>query len=226
MKFTYYGHSCFLIETKGKSILFDPFISGNELAKDIIDVNSIKCDYIMVSHGHQDHIADLISIAKNTGAKVIGSWELGFFLEENGITNYHQMNVGGGFQFEFGEVYMTIAQHSNSFKGRYMGVASGFVINNNEGCFYYSGDTALTYDMKLLASKYNITVAAMPVGGNFTMDYKEALHASDFINCNEVIAVHYNTFPPIKIDIKEAKQYFKNSEKHLCFMEVGDTKEI
>ena len=96
MHFTYFGHSCFLLETKGKSILFDPFISPNELAKDI-DINQIKCDYIAVSHGHEDHIADLVAIAKNTGAKVIGCYELGEYLEENGLSNFHGMNIGGAF---------------------------------------------------------------------------------------------------------------------------------
>jgi L-ascorbate metabolism protein UlaG (beta-lactamase superfamily) len=225
MKFTYYGHSCFLIETKGKAILFDPFISGNELAKDV-DINSIQCDYILVSHGHQDHIGDLLSIAKRTGAKVIGSWELGFFLEENGVTNYHQMNVGGGFDFDIGYILMTTAIHSNSYKGRYMGFAAGFIVKNEEGCFYYSGDTALTFDMKLLANKFNITTAALPVGGNFTMDYKDALEASEFVKCNNVIAVHYDTFPPIKINQVKAEEYFSSSNKRLNFLQIGESTEI
>lgn len=225
MQFTYFGHSCFLLETKGKSILFDPFISPNELAKDI-DINQIKCDYIAVSHGHEDHIADLVTIAKNTGAKVIGCFELGAYLEEHGLANFHGMNLGGGFSFDFGEIYMSIALHSNSINGRYMGAAGGFIINNNEGCFYYSGDTALTYDMKLLAQKYKITAAALVLGGNFTMDYKDALLASDFIGCNKIIGLHYDTFPPIKIDKEKAISYYKNAGKQLTFMEIGKKIEI
>jgi L-ascorbate metabolism protein UlaG (beta-lactamase superfamily) len=225
MQFTYFGHSCFLLETKGKSILFDPFISPNELAKDI-DINQIKCDYIAVSHGHEDHIADLVAIAKNTGAKVIACYELGAYLEENDLSNFHGMNVGGSFSFDFGQIFMSIAHHSNSINGRYLGAAAGFVVNNEEGCFYYAGDTALTYDMKLLAQKFNITSAALPLGGNFTMDYKDALLASDFIDCHQIIGIHYDTFPPIKVDKEKAKVYFKNAGKQLHFMGIGEKKEI
>lgn len=220
MQFTYFGHSCFLLETKGSKILFDPYISANELAKDI-DINQIKCDFIAVSHGHFDHIEDLVPIAKNTDAQVIGSFELGEYLAENGITNFHGMNVGGSFEFDFGTLQMTIAQHSNSYQGRYLGVASGFVIQNDEDTFYYSGDTALTYDLKLLAQKFNITTAALPIGGNFTMDYKDALLASDFISCKQIIALHYDTFPPIRVDKEQVSTYYRNAGKRIHFTEIG-----
>lgn len=225
MHITYFGHSCFLLETKGSKILFDPFISANELAKDI-DINQIKCDFIAVSHGHEDHILDLVSIAKNTGAKVIGCYELGKYLEEHGLTNFHGMNVGGAFNFPFGKLQMTIAQHSNSFKGRYMGAAGGFVISNDSDTFFYAGDTALTYDFKLLAQKFNITTAALPIGGNFTMDYKDALLASDFIDCHQIIALHYDTFPPIKVNKEQVSTYYKNAGKRIHFMEIGQNKEF
>jgi len=224
MQITYFGHSCFLLETKGSRILFDPFISANELAKDI-DINQIKCDFIAISHGHEDHMLDLVPIAKNTGALVIGAHELRPYLEENGINNFHAMGVGGTFEFDFGTVQMTIAQHSSSYYGRYMGNAAGFVISNDKDTFYYAGDTALTYDFKLLAQKFNITVAALPIGGNFTMDYQDALVASDFIDCKQIIALHYDTFPPIKINKEKTSTYFKNAGKRIYFMEIGEQKE-
>jgi L-ascorbate metabolism protein UlaG (beta-lactamase superfamily) len=225
MHITYFGHSCFLLETRGSKILFDPYISVNELAKDI-DINQIKCDFIAVSHGHEDHILDLVPIAKNTGAQVIGCFELGEYLEENGITNFHGMNVGGTFDFPFGTLQMTIAQHSNSFNGRYMGAAGGFVISSDEETFFYAGDTALTYDFKLLAQKFNITTAALPIGGNFTMDYKDALLASDFIDCRQIIALHYDTFPPIRVNQEKVSTYYKNAGKRIHFMQIGQNKEF
>lgn len=225
MKFTYYGHSCFLLETQGKSILFDPFISPNELANSV-DIDGIECDYILVSHGHQDHIEDLVPIAKRTQAKVIGSWELGFYLEENGISNYHTMNCGGAYSFNFGEVYMTTAVHSSSYKGRYLGVAAGFVINNNESCFYYSGDTALTLDMQLLAQRFNIQAAALPIGGNYTMDYIDAEVASTFIQCDKIIGVHHSTFPPIAINKEDAVKYFNSQGKELKILQIEEQIEI
>lgn len=225
MKFTYLGHSCFLLETKGKTILFDPFISGNPLAKDV-DKDKIDCDYIFVSHGHQDHILDLVDIAKRTGALVVGSWELGSYLEENGVKKHHTMNNGGSFNFDIGEVYMTTAVHSNSFQGRYLGTAAGFVIKNDEHCFYYAGDTALTMDMKLFALRYNIQTAVLPIGGNFTMDYKDACIASDFIECEQIIGVHYNTFPPIKLDKDKALKHFEDAGKSLQLLKINEVKEL
>jgi L-ascorbate metabolism protein UlaG (beta-lactamase superfamily) len=220
LNFTYFGHSCFLLETKGYKILFDPFISPNEMAKHI-DVNAIAADYIAVSHGHEDHVADLVSIAKNTKAKVIACYELGDYLTENNIDNFHGMNIGGSFKFDFGTIMLTNAIHSNSLNGRYLGAAGGFVINNEEGSFYYAGDTALTYDMKLIAAKFKIDFAALPIGGNFTMDYKDAFMASDFIQCQQIIALHYDTFEPIKINKMEVLDYFKSSGKKLHFLEIG-----
>ena len=222
MQFTFYGHACFLVKTKGKSILFDPFISPNPMAKDI-DVQNIECDYIAVSHAHSDHIADLIPIAKRTKALVIGSHELGAYLKENEIENFHTMNVGGSFNFDFGRITMTNAIHSNSIEGRYMGVAAGFVIDNEEDCFYYAGDTALTYDMKLLKHKFNIKVAALPIGGNYTMDYKDAAVAADFVECRTIVGLHYDTMESIVINHDQVKSYFKNSGKNIHLINIGET---
>ncbi len=222
MQYTYYGHSCFMIQTKGISILFDPFITPNPMAKSI-DINTIKCDYIAVSHGHFDHIADLVVIAKQTNAKVIGCFEIGYFLAENGISNFHAMNIGGSFDFEFGRITMVNAIHSNSLEGKYMGASAGFVVDNNEDCFYFAGDTALTYDMKLISHKFKVKSAALPIGGNYTMDYKDALVASDFIECNHIIGLHFDTEPAIKINHQVVKDYYKNAGKKLELMTIGQT---
>jgi L-ascorbate metabolism protein UlaG (beta-lactamase superfamily) len=112
MQFTYLGHACFQVTVGGKTLLFDPFISPNELAKHI-DITTIAADYILVSHGHADHVADLVAIAQRTKAKVIASWELAEWAQKQGIADVHPMNVGGKWQFSFGEVKSVVAQHSS-----------------------------------------------------------------------------------------------------------------
>ena len=148
---TYYGQSCFMVEAGGHKILFDPFITPNELASHI-DVDSIVPDFILVSHGHQDHVADLLPLAGRSGAVVVGSFELTTWLGNNGISNTHPMNIGGKWQFPFGTVKMVNAVHSNSLPdGTYSGTEAGYVIQSGGKTIYYAGDTALHYDMKLLA---------------------------------------------------------------------------
>jgi L-ascorbate metabolism protein UlaG (beta-lactamase superfamily) len=223
MNITYYGHSCFGVEINGKHILFDPFISPNELAKHI-SVNTVKADYILVSHGHEDHIADLESIAKRTGAKVICSWEINHWLQKKGIENIHPMNTGGKVKFDFGNVKAVVAVHSSGLPdGSYGGTAMGFVIETPESSFYYAGDTALTYDMKLIGEYRNINFAFLPIGDNFTMGVDNAIIACDFINCKDIIGMHYDTFGYIKIDKEEAKQKFDRAGKNLTLLDIGQT---
>ena len=150
MKITYYGHSCFEIVVNGKKLLFDPFISPNELAKSI-DITQIKPDYILVSHGHWDHIADAVTIAKQSGATIIANYEVTQWLKKEGVEKVHEMNTGGKWMYDFGKVKCVAAMHSSSLPdGAYGGSAMGFIIESSEGNFYYAGDTALTYDMKLI----------------------------------------------------------------------------
>jgi L-ascorbate metabolism protein UlaG (beta-lactamase superfamily) len=224
MKITYFGHSCFSIEIKGKTILTDPFISYNELAKNI-DINSIHADYIAVSHGHQDHIADLESIANRTGAKIISSFEIHSWANNLGMKNTHPMNVGGKWEFDFGTILCVNAIHSSAFAdGSYAGPAMGFVIWNEENCLYFAGDTALTMDMKLIPMLCpQLQVALLPIGDNFTMDSKQAILASDFIECNKIIACHYDTFGFIKIDKEATKKAFEDKGKDLILLEIGNS---
>ena len=226
MQVTYYGHSCFAVEVGGKTLLFDPFISSNPLAKHI-DINTIKADYILISHGHEDHIADAVSIAKRTNAKVVSNWEVSVWLNNKGISNTHPMNIGGKWVFDFGKVKCVVAVHSSSLPdGTYGGNPMGFVIESNEGNFYYAGDTALTYDMKLIGDYRNLNFSFLPVGDNFTMSLDNALIASDFIKCKKIIGMHYDTFEYIKIDKKEALEKFTRAGKQLTLAEVGKTVSI
>lgn len=222
MKFTFYGHSCFAIETGGKKLLFDPFITGNELANHI-DVNSIEADYILVSHGHGDHVGDLVSIAKRTGATIICAAEIATWAAKQGCPKIHGMNFGP-YNFEFGEVRFVPAAHSSSLPdGTYGGNPGGFIIKNNEGNFCYTGDTCLTMDMQLVPRYATLNFAIMPIGGNFTMNAEDAVIAADFIKCNKVIGVHFDTFPPIEIDHNKAKEAFKNAGKELILPNIGET---
>lgn len=227
MKFTYYGHSCFMVEVKGKKLLFDPFISGNEQAKNIIDASAIEADYILVSHGHVDHVADLIPIASRTNAKVVGSWEIYEWVGKKGITNAHPMNTGGSWTFDFGTVKCVTAQHSSGLPdGSYGGNPMGFLIMSDEGNFYYSGDTALTLDMQLIPLWTKLNFAIMPIGSNFTMDVADAIRAADFVQCNKIIGVHYNTFGFIVVDTDKAKKDFEQANKNLLLPSIGETIDV
>ncbi len=223
MKITYYGHSCFGVEIKGKHLLFDPFISQNELAASI-DVNAVPADYILVSHGHFDHIADCIAIAQRTGATVVCSWEISVWLNKNGVEKTHPMNTGGKWLFDFGKVKCVAAQHSSSLPdGTYGGNPMGFIIESEEGNFYYAGDTALTMEMKLIGEYRQIDFAFLPIGDNFTMGVDNAILASEFINCTKIIGMHYDTFGYIKINHAEAIEKFNMTGKQLILPIIGET---
>lgn len=222
MNFTYFGHSCFTIETGGKKILFDPFITGNPLAGHI-DVNSIEADYILVSHGHGDHVGDLVSIATRTGAKVISAYEIITWAGKQGVTNVHPMNFGSA-NFEFGKLHYLPAAHSSGLPdGSYGGNPGGFLLHGAEHKFYYSGDTCVTMDMQLVPRYAKLDFAILPIGGNFTMDVDDAIIAAEFIGCNKIIGVHFDTFGYIKIDHQSAVDKFKAAGKELILPKIGET---
>ena len=226
MNITYNGHSCFGVEINGIHLLFDPFITPNKLAEKI-DVESIKADYILISHGHADHVADLIKIAKRTGAQVICAYEIHTWLSNHGITNTHPMNVGGKWKFEFGNVKCVTASHSSSLPdGSYGGNAMGFIVEAAQGNFYYAGDTALTYDMKLIGDYRNVSFAFLPIRDNYTMGPENAIIASEFIKCRKIIGMHYDTFDHIKIDKELAVKKFERSGNELILFDIGETRNI
>jgi L-ascorbate metabolism protein UlaG (beta-lactamase superfamily) len=222
MQLTYLGHSCFMLEVSGKKLVFDPFIRPNELASSI-KFGEIRADYILVSHGHADHTADLTDLARQTGATVVTSWEIHSWLSHKGISKTHPMNIGGKRQFDFGTVHMVFAAHSSSLPdGTYAGVAAGFVIEAEGKTLYYAGDTALHLDMKLTAEKFRLDAALLPIGDNFTMDYQDACKAADFIGCSNIIAMHFDTFGFIKINHAEVADHFRSQNKTLTIPAIGD----
>ena len=221
MKLSYYGHSCFLVEIGGKSLLFDPFITPNPLASHI-KVDQIPADYILVSHGHFDHIADAIEIAKRTNATVISNFEIVVWLGKQGIENAHPLNHGGGRTFDFGRVKYVNAVHSSQLPdGSYGGNPGGFVVENAEETFYYSGDTALTNNMQFIAEEFELRFAVLPIGDNFTMGAQDAAKAAGILKCTQVVGVHYDTFPPIKIDHAEAASIFAKAGVKLHLLPIG-----
>lgn len=221
MRFTYYGHACFSIETGGKHLLFDPFITPNELAGSV-NIDSIPADYILISHAHFDHLADAEKIARRADANLICNWEIYEWLKKKGFSKIFPMNIGGKADFEFGSLKCVVAQHSSSFPdGSYGGGAMGFVLKSAEANFYYSGDTGLTLDMQLIPSFAVLKFAILPIGDVITMGPEDAVRAAHMLSCHKVIGVHFDTWPNIKIDKQKAIDLFGKNGLELIIPEIG-----
>lgn len=222
MKITYYGHSSFKVEVNNKKLLFDPFITENPLASHI-DITSIKADFILISHGHTDHILDCLQIAKANNAKIISNPEITDWFIKKGYKNICPLNIGGKQIFDFGEIKFTNAVHSSVLPdGTYGGNPGGFFVKTNDSAFYFAGDTGLSFDMKLIGMNKKINFAFLPLGDIYTMGIDDALIAADFINCKTIIGMHYDTFPAIVINKKQAFDKFSASGKKLILMNIGE----
>jgi L-ascorbate metabolism protein UlaG (beta-lactamase superfamily) len=223
MKAIYYGHSCIRLKSKEFDILFDPFITPNSLAKHI-DVSDIHPQYILLSHGHLDHVADMETIQKQSGAKVIAIVETAEWVRRQGVDpdKVLEMNFGGTLKTDFGSVKMVYALHTNSTPdGQYGGMPVGFILTIHGKKLYFAGDTALTMEMKLLES-VDLDWAFLPIGGHYTMDVEDAIKAATIIDCNNIVGIHYNTFPPISIDKQKAIQQFEDAGFQLYLPDVGE----
>ncbi|WP_340074078.1 metal-dependent hydrolase [Leptobacterium sp. I13] len=223
MKITYYGHACIGIQVDDINIIVDPFISENPLIKGKIKADDIKADYILVTHAHSDHIADVEPIAKNNNSVIVSNYEIASYYGKKGY-EYHPMNHGGSWDFEFGKAKYVNAVHTSSFEdGSYGGQPGGFVIEGEHKNIYIAGDTALTADMKLIPLQTPLDLAILPIGDNFTMGVDDAIIASDFIACDKILGYHYDTFGYIEIDHEEAKRKFFDSGKDLMLLPIGDS---
>lgn len=221
MKITYLGHASLSIEAHGKVIIVDPYITGNDLAKNI-DIDKLEADYILITHAHFDHISDVETIVKRTGAIIISNYEIVTYYQNKGFKG-HPMSHGGTWQFEFGKIHMVNAIHTSSFAdGSYGGNPAGFVLETAHHRIYIAGDTALTYDMKLIPKVIGkLDLAVLPIGDNFTMGFDSAIIASDFVECDKILGYHYDTFGYIKIDHKEAISKFSSQHKELILLDIG-----
>ncbi|WP_291097354.1 MULTISPECIES: metal-dependent hydrolase [unclassified Flavobacterium] len=225
MKITFYGHASLGIEVGGKHILVDPYISANPEAAHI-DIKSLKADYILLTHAHSDHILDVEAIAKRTSAIIVSNYEVASHFGEKGF-KYHPMNHGGSWNFDFGKVRFVNAIHSSSFPdGGYGGNPGGFVIESEHKNIYISGDIALTMDMKLIPMRTKLDLAIFPIGNNFTMDVDDAIIASDFVECDKILGVHYDTFGYIVINHEDSIRKFFDKGKDLMLLEIGESIEL
>jgi len=201
---TWYGHAAVGITGDGTDILIDPFLTGNPVAAARPD--TVQAHYILVTHGHGDHLGDTIAIAKRTGAQVISNYEIATYCQNQGV-NAHPLHIGGGITLPFGKVKLTIAHHGSSLPdGSYGGNPTGVIVTIGGKTIYHAGDTGLFYDMKLIGERHPLDVALLPIGGNFTMDVDDAVYAANLLHPQVVIPMHYDTFDLIKADVQEFRR--------------------
>jgi L-ascorbate metabolism protein UlaG (beta-lactamase superfamily) len=225
IKVTWYSHACLLIETDKARLLVDPFLSGNPLSP--VQAEAVDADYILVSHGHGDHVGDTVEIAKRTGATVISNYEIQNWLVNQGVENAHPQHIGGGFDYPWGRVKLTIAHHGSALPdGAYGGNPCGFLFYIQGKKIYHACDTGLFYDMKLIGEE-GIDLAIIPIGDNFTMGPDDALRAVKLIEPNQVVPIHYDTFDMIKQDPKAwASKVEAETSTKVSVLKPGDFIEL
>lgn len=225
LKLTYYGHSTFTIDADGARMVLDPFFAPNNPLSPV-GPDAVEADFILQTHGHGDHIADTVGIAKRTGALVICNFEIAGWLQNQGVTNVHSMHIGGAFTFPFGRAKMTIAHHGSGLPdGSYGGNPGGFLVHFNDGHdVYFAGDTALTYDMRLIGESGGVDLALLPMGDNYTMGPDDAVTAAQFVQAKHVVPIHYNTWGVIAQDANAfAAKLRRVAEIDCTVMLPGDT---
>ena len=226
MKITFLGHASLMIETHSSRVLVDPFISGNDLARDLISTEELDPQFILLTHAHQDHVLDVEAIAGRTGALIISNYEIVSYYQAKGLDG-HPLNHGGARDFEFGWLKYVNAVHTSSFAdGTYGGQPGGFILKSEGKTVYIAGDTALHMDMKLIPLYGKPDLAILPIGDNFTMGVSDAIQAASFVECSRVLGIHYNTFGYITIDTEAAVKEFEQASKTLLLPGIGQSVEV
>lgn len=226
MKVSYHGHSVVQIQTNGKTIFIDPFITGNDLTD--LKVEDVKPDVIILTHGHGDHLGDTIELAKKHSSLVIANFELAAYLSWQGLKT-HGMHIGGAYQFDFGKVKLTQAFHGTGLITEnkeiiYCGMPAGVLFMNEGKTVYHAGDTALFSDMALIGERHPIDLAFLPIGDNFTMGPEDAAYAAKLLKAKTIVPIHFNTFPPIKQDPNAFIMLLEEANGRV--MQAGDAIEL
>lgn len=218
---SYYGHSAFLLNDGTTSLIIDPFLTGNPLAP--VKHEQVNVKYIVLTHGHGDHLGDAIPIAKRCKATIIAVNELAEYVAERGASA-HNMHIGGGHTFPFGRVKFTIAHHgSRSPDGVYTGNPAGVILTIGGKSVYHTGDTGLFYDMQLIGEMNPVDIMLVPIGDNFTMGIDDAVKAVELVRPKFVIPMHYNTFPVIQADPNLFLEKVKAKGFNGKVMKAGET---
>lgn len=226
LKITFIGHSCFAVDSGEHKLLIDPYITGNPTAKSSKELEA--ADFILISHGHGDHLGDAISIAKKNNSAIISNFELCTYCQSQGVKEVHPMHIGGHHEFPFGSVKLTIAHHGSTIgdKLQYGGNPVGFIIHIGGKTLYHAGDTGLFLDMQLIGELDPIDLAMLPIGDNFTMNVTDAIKAVEFLKPKKAIPMHYNTFDLIACDPCDFRDGIKPLGVEGIILECGESYEL
>jgi L-ascorbate metabolism protein UlaG (beta-lactamase superfamily) len=237
MEIKFHGQSCFELSDGEATLLVDPFLKPNNPAA-VATAEEVEPTHIALSHGHADHIADAVPVAKRTGAHCVAMVELANWLEGRGVENVSDPNLGGTVSFDWGSIKLVPAWHTNTTPGSdgppysaehgvVMGPAAGLVIEIGGKTIYHAGDTCLFGDMKLIAERNPVDIALLPIGGHYTMDRHDAVVAAQLVGAGTVIPMHYDTFPPIETDAEAFKADVESqTSSRVVVLKPGETHSV
>jgi L-ascorbate metabolism protein UlaG (beta-lactamase superfamily) len=224
----YHGHACFSMAAEGKRVIMDPFFTDNPMA--VEKAEDIECDAVLVSHAHSDHLGDAVEIARNNNAVLVATYELAVYCQREGVENVYPMHIGGGHEFDFGHVKLTVAHHSSAIgtADSILGISNscGVLVTMGERLFYYAGDTALCADIEFMGRLHDLDAVALPIGDTFTMGLEDAVIAATMLHAGLTVPMHYNTFEVIQADPHEFVRRVEAEGLRARVMEPGEEIEM